>query len=82
MTAAFSQDISVFLSLLYTSDVYPRCCNVLEAYPSQEKAHLTDIRQVRGGYPSQTSVFKHFPAQLPPIRPFQTFTPPRTYSYQ
>ena len=49
MTAAFSQDISVFLSLLYTSDVYPRCCNVLEAYPSQEKAHLTDIRQVRGG---------------------------------
>ena len=49
MVAAFSQDISVFLSLLYTSEVYLRYWNVLEAYPSQAKAYLTDIRQVRGG---------------------------------
>ena len=46
MVAAFSQDISMFLPLLYTYEVYPRCWNVLEAYLSQAKAHLTDIRQV------------------------------------
>ena len=82
MVAVFSQDISVFLSLLYTFEVYPRCWNVLEAYLSQSKAHLIDIRQVRGGSLSRTSVFEHFLARLLPIGPFQMFTPPRTYSYQ
>ena len=49
MVVAFSQDISVYLSLLYTSEVYHRCWNVMEAYSSQAEAHLIDIRQVRGG---------------------------------
>ena len=49
MVAALSQDISVFLSLPYAPEVYFRCWNFLEDYPSQAKAHLTDICQVRGG---------------------------------
>ena len=49
MVAAFPLDISVFLSLLYAPEVYLRCWNLLEDYPSQAKAYLTDIRQVRGG---------------------------------
>ena len=49
MVAAFPKDISVFLSLPYAPEVYLRCWNLLEDYPSQAKAYLTDIRQVRGG---------------------------------
>ena len=46
---AFLQDISVFLSLPYAPEVYLRCWNFLESYPSQAEVHLTDICQVRGG---------------------------------
>ena len=49
VVAAFPQDISVFLSLPYAPEIYRRCWNFLEGYPSQAKAHLTDIRQVREG---------------------------------
>ena len=49
MVAAFPLDISVFLSFPYAPEVYLRCWNLLEDYPSQAKAYLTDIRQVRGG---------------------------------
>ena len=49
VVAAFSQDISVVLSLPYVHEVYFRCWNLLEDYPGQVKAYLTDIRQVQGG---------------------------------
>ena len=49
MVVAFLQDISVILSLPYVPEVYLRCWNLLEDYPSQAKAYLTEIRQVRGG---------------------------------
>ena len=49
MVVAFPQDIFVFLSLLCAPEVYLRYWNFLEGYPSQAKAHLTDIRQVQGG---------------------------------
>ena len=49
MVAVFSQDISVFLSFPCAPEVYFRCWNFLEGYPSQVEVHLTDIRQVRGG---------------------------------
>ena len=49
VVAAFSQDIFVVLSLPYAPEVYLRCWNLLEDYPSQAKAYLTDIRQVRRG---------------------------------
>ena len=49
VVAAFPQDISVFLSFLYTPKVYLHCWNFLEGYLSQGEVHLTDIRQVRGG---------------------------------
>ena len=80
MVAAFPQDIFVFLSLPCAPEVYLRWWNFLEVYPSQAKAHLTDIRQVRGGLPSWTIAFKHFPARPPTMGPFQTFSPPRTHS--
>ena len=49
MVAAFLQDIFVVLSLPYAPEIYLRYWNLLEDYPSQAKAYLTDIRQVRGG---------------------------------
>ena len=49
VVAAFPQDISVFLSILYALEAYLPYWNFLEDYPSQAKAHLTDIRQIRGG---------------------------------
>ena len=49
VVAVFSQDIYMFFSLLCALEVYLHCWNVLEDYPSQAKAHMTDIRQVRGG---------------------------------
>ena len=82
MVAAFPQDISVFLSLPCAPEVYLYCWDFLEGYPSQAKFALTDNRQVRGGWFSRTSAFEHFPARLLPMGHFQTFTPPRTYSYQ
>ena len=49
MVAAFPLDISVFLSLPCTSEVYLHYWNFLEGYPSQDEVHFIDIRQVRGG---------------------------------
>ena len=65
MVAAFPQDISVFLSFPCSPEVYLRCWNFLEGYLSQVEVHLTDIRQVRGVWPSRTSVFQHFSIQPP-----------------
>ena len=64
MVAAFSQDISVFLSLLYTSEVYFHCWNVLEAYPNQAKAHLlafvrSEEDNPLGPVPSNISLHDH-----------------------
>ena len=49
MVVAFPQDISVFLSFPCAPEVYLRCWNFLEGYPSQAQDHLIDIRQVQGG---------------------------------
>ena len=49
MVTAIPPDISVVLSLPYALEVYLRYWNLLEDYPSQAKAYLTDIRQVQGG---------------------------------
>ena len=46
MVAVFPQDISMVLSLPHALEVYLRYWNLLEDYPSQAKAYLTDIRQV------------------------------------
>ena len=46
MVTVFPQDISMVLSLPYAPEVYLRYWNLLEDYPSQAKAYLTDIRQV------------------------------------
>ena len=45
----FSLDISVFLSLPYTFEVYLRHWSFLEGCLEQEKAHFIDICQIRGG---------------------------------
>ena len=49
MVEIFPLDISVFLSLPCTSEVYLHYWNFLKDYPSQDEVHFTDIRQVRGG---------------------------------
>ena len=51
MVTAFPLDIFVFLSLPCASEVYLHCWNFLEGYPSQDKVHFTDIRQVREDNP-------------------------------
>ena len=80
VVAAFPLDISVFLSLLYTSEVYLHCWNFLEGYPSQNEVHFTDIRQVWGGWLSRSSGFEHFSICSPTMGLSQTFPPPRMYS--
>ena len=78
MVAAFSQDISAFLSFPCSSKVYLRPWNFLEGYISQGEVDLTDICQVRGVRPSRTSAFQHFSA-LPPIMGlFPMLSPPQT----
>ena len=49
MVAAFSLDISVFLSLPYTFEVYLRRWSFLEGCLEQDEAHSIDICQIRGG---------------------------------
>ena len=49
MVAAFSLDISVFLSLPYTFEVYLRRWSFLEGRLEQDEAHSIDICQIRGG---------------------------------
>ena len=80
MVAAFPQDISVFLSFPYSSEVYLRRWNFLEGYISQGEVDLIDICQVQEVRPSRTIAFDHFPACPPTMGPFQTFSPPRTHS--
>ena len=60
MEAAFPLDISMFLSLLYISEVYLHRWNLLEGYISQDEVDLSGICQVRGIQPSRTSAFQHF----------------------
>ena len=78
MVAAFPQDIFAFLSFPYSSDVYLRHWNFQEGYISQDEVDLTDICQVRGVRPSQTSAFQHFSALPPIMGPFPMLSPPRT----
>ena len=78
MVAAFSQDISAFLSFPYSFEVYLRYWNFLEGYISQDEVDLTDICQVRGVRPSKTSAFQHFSALSPIMGPFPMLSPPRT----
>ena len=80
MVAAFPLDISVFLSLPCTPEVYLHCWNFLEGYLSQDEVHFTDIRQVRGGRLSRTSAFEHFSICPLTMGLFQTLSPPRMYS--
>ena len=78
VVAAFSQDISTFLSFPCSSEVYLHRWSFLEGYISQGEVDLTDICQVRGVRPSRIGAFQHFSA-LPPIRgPFPMLSPPRT----
>ena len=69
------------LSLPRTPKAYLRYWNLLEDYPSQANAYLTDIRQVRGGGPSRTIAFNFFLARPFTLGPFQLFAPPWTHSY-
>ena len=70
VVAVFPQDISVFLSLPCAFEVYLYCWDFLEGYLSQGYAHLTDNRQVRGGWLPQTSAFEHFSVRPPTIGAF------------
>ena len=49
MVAAFSLDISVFLSLPCTFEVYLRRWSFLEGGLEQDEAHFIDTCQIRGG---------------------------------
>ena len=49
VVAAFSLDISVFLSSRNVPEVYPHRWRLLEGHPSHPGACSTDIRPVRGG---------------------------------
>ena len=49
VVAAFSLDISVFLSSPYVPEVYPHHGRLLEGHLSHRGTSLTDIRPVRGG---------------------------------
>ena len=49
MVAAFSLDISVFLSLPCTFEVYLCRWSFLEGGLEQDEAHFIDICQIRGG---------------------------------
>ena len=78
VVAVFPQDISAFLSFSCSSEVYLRRWNFLEGYISQGEVDLTDICQVRGVRPSQTSAFQHFSARPPTMGHFPILSPPRT----
>ena len=58
------------LSLLCAPEVYPRYWNLLEDYPSQANAYLTNIRQVREGGPSRTIAFNSFLTRSFTLGPF------------
>ena len=77
MVAAFPQDISVFLSFPYSSEVYLRRWNFLEGYISQGEVDLTDICQVQEVRPSRTIAFQHFSVLPPTMGPFPMLSPPR-----
>ena len=49
MVAAFSLDISVFLSLPCTFEAYLRRWSFLEGCLEQDEAHFIDICQIREG---------------------------------
>ena len=49
VVVAFSLDISVFLSLPCTFEVYLRRWSFLEGGLEQDEAHFIDICQIRGG---------------------------------
>ena len=62
MVVAFPQDISVFLSFPCALEVYLRCWNFLEGYPSQVEVHLTDRFEEDdplGLVPSNISLYDH-----------------------
>ena len=63
----------MFLSFPCAPEVNLRCWNFLEGYISQGEANLTDICQVQGVRPFQTSAFQHFSALPPTMGPFQHF---------
>ena len=79
--SSFPQDISVSLSLPCAPEVYLRCWNLLEDYPSQANAYLTDIRQVQGGEPSQTTTLDSFLTRSFTLGTLQSFAPPRMHSH-
>ena len=58
--AAFSLDISVFLSSSYMLEVYHHRWRLLEGHLSHLGTRLTDIRPVREMYPPQTSALHPF----------------------
>ena len=79
MVAAFPQYIFAFLSFPCSSEVYLRHWNFQEGYISQDEVDLTDICQVRGVRPSQTSAFQHFSALPPIMGHFPMLSPPRMH---
>ena len=81
MVAAFPLDISMFLSLPYAPEVYLHYWNLLEDYPGQANAYLTDIRQIRGGWPSRTTAFYSFLIRPFALGLFKSFAPYRTRSH-
>ena len=76
MVAAFSLDISVFLSLPCTFEVYLCCWSFLEGGLEQEEAHFIDICQIQGWWPSRTNTPGYLFALLPITRPFPTLSFP------
>ena len=81
MVAAFSLDISVFLSLPCTFEVYFRRWSFLEGCLEQDEAHFIDICQIRGRLPSRTNTLGYLSALLSITGPFPMLSSPRTHYY-
>ena len=73
VVAAFSLDISVFLSLSCTFEVYLRRWSFLECGLEQDRAHFIDICQIQGGWPPRTNTLGYLSALLSITGPFPCF---------
>ena len=76
MVAVFSLDISVFLSLPCTFEVYLCCWSFLDGGLKQDEAHFIDICKIRGWWPSWTNTLGYLFALLPITGPFPTLSFP------
>ena len=81
VVAAFSLDISVFLSLPCIFEVYLRRWSFLEGCLEQDETHSIDICQIRGGWPSRTNTLRYLSALLSITGPFPMPPSPQTHYY-